>query len=108
MGPRDVKLLTGTRLGGSAIRAPKEKLSRIRSGIHKLRSEQMSAEEQVRFVNGLVAQLRYIERLNNADVHTLASQLLTVANPKFVSGTTLKFLRDSASKSKSVSPRQSF
>ncbi len=38
MGPSAIKVLTGARLGSQRVRAPKDKLSRIRSGIDKLRS----------------------------------------------------------------------
>ena len=68
MGPRAVKLLAGARLGDTKVRAPKDKTSRVRSGIHKLRSGLVSPSQQERYINGLVGQLRYIEQLHPADV----------------------------------------
>ena len=94
MGPRDVKLITGTRLGRYGVRAPKDKLLRIRSGIHKLSSEQMTLDDQTKFVQGLVAQLRYIDRLNPKDAGSLASHLLEVVKPSFTSREDLRFLRN--------------
>jgi len=96
MGSRDVKLITGARLGRDGVRAPKDKLLRIRSGIHKLGSEQMTSENQARFVKSLVAQLRYIDRLNPSDAGTLASHLLDVVKPSFTSTADLKFLKNKA------------
>ena len=62
MGPSTVKNLTGTRLGLSEVRAPKDKLGRIRSGIHKLRTGLIQPSEEERYINGLVGQLRFISR----------------------------------------------
>ena len=78
MGPTAVKLLTGTRLGRKDVRAPKDKISRIRSGIHKLRLGLVSVSQQERYINGLVGQLRYIEQLYPADV-TRPSKILASA-----------------------------
>lgn len=63
MGPREIKLLTGTRLGKFHIRASREKLGRVRSGIYKLRIGLVPTHEQERYVDGLVGQLLYIEQL---------------------------------------------
>jgi RNA-directed DNA polymerase len=63
MGPRKEKLLTGTRLGKNQIRASREKLARIRSGIHKLRLGLIAPYKEERYIDGLVGQLSYIERL---------------------------------------------
>jgi len=78
MGPRAIKLLTGTRLGGQQARAPKEKLSRIRSGIHKLRSGLVTVEDQERYIRGLVAQLRFVHQLCPGDVGRYAGDLIAV------------------------------
>ena len=81
MGTRRLKLLTGTRLGQGATRAPKEKLSRVRSGIRKLRLGLVDPEEQEKFINGLVGQLQYIDRLSQRDGRSLVKDLRAVANP---------------------------
>jgi hypothetical protein len=58
MGPRAVKLITGTRLGARGIRAPREKVARVRSGINKLQRGLVDANKVERYIKGLVAQLR--------------------------------------------------
>ena len=63
MGPMAVKLLTGTRLGKMQIRASREKLMRVRSGIHKLRIGLIPLYKEERYIDGLVGQLSYIKRL---------------------------------------------
>lgn len=63
MGPQKSKLLTGTRLGKTQARAPKDKLARVRSGIHKLRMGLIPPYEQQGYVSGLIGQLLYIEQL---------------------------------------------
>jgi len=68
MGPAAVKLLTGTRLGLSDVRAPKEKLARIRSGIYKLRFGLVEACKEEKYINGLVGQLRFIKQISPRDV----------------------------------------
>jgi RNA-directed DNA polymerase len=68
MGPSGIKLLTGTRLGGSEVRAPREKLSRIRSGTHKLQLGLIPPSQQEAYISGLVAQLRFIEQLHPDEV----------------------------------------
>ena len=92
MGPREVKVLTGTRLGGTSIRASKERLSRVRSGIQKLELQLVRREDQVRFIDGLVGQLGYIERLNPKDSRSLVSSLAAIADPTVTSDKALRFL----------------
>ncbi len=75
MGAKSAKLLTGTRLGRFQIRAPKEKLSRIRSGVHKLKIGLVLKDEIEIYVDSLVGQLRYIERLNLKDSQKYAFEL---------------------------------
>jgi RNA-directed DNA polymerase len=75
MGPSAIKVLTGTRLGYQQVRAPKDKLSRIRSGIHKLRSKRVDKQDEERFILGLVGQLRFISQICPEDVCDCARQL---------------------------------
>ena len=62
MGSMDIRPLTGTRLGSGGVRVPKGKLSRVRSGIHKLRSGLVREVEEGKYISGLVGQLRLIYR----------------------------------------------
>jgi RNA-directed DNA polymerase len=78
MGPRAIKLLTGTRLGSERVRAPKEKLSRIRSGIHKLRTGLVRTQDEEKHIRGLVGQLRFIHQLCPSDVRPCAEDLMAV------------------------------
>ena len=85
MGPTAIKLLTGTRLGGQQVRAPKEKLSRIRSGIHKLRTGLAAEQDEEKYIRGLVAQLRFIHQLCPSDVGPYAGDLMTVTKGRSLS-----------------------
>lgn len=76
MGPSAIKLLTGTRLGASRVRAPREKLSRIRSGIHKLRTGLVMKGREEEYIGGLVGQLRFIHQLCPSDVGAYARKLI--------------------------------
>jgi|HubBroStandDraft_6_1064221.scaffolds.fasta_scaffold01121_2 RNA-directed DNA polymerase len=79
MGPRAIKLLTGTRLGSQQVRAPKEKLSRVRSGIHKLRTGLVKEQDKEKYISGLVGQLRFIHQLCPKDVRPYAKELIAVS-----------------------------
>jgi hypothetical protein len=96
MGPRAIKLLTGTRLGSEQIRAPKEKLSRIRSGIHKLRSGLVDERNEERFVLGLVGQLRFIDQICPDDVSHYAGELMEARKGRYLDRPSKKFLTASA------------
>jgi hypothetical protein len=96
MGPRAIRLLTGTRLGSQQIRAPKEKLSRIRSGIHKLRSGLVGERNEERFILGLVGQLRFIDQLCPDDVSRYAGELMGACRGRYLDGPSKKFLSASA------------
>jgi RNA-directed DNA polymerase len=85
MGPTAVKLLTGTRLGSSQIRAPKEKLSRIRSGIHKLLVGSVAEPQQDKFINGLVGQLRFIRQISPRDFSSSVGELRTAVGSRALS-----------------------
>jgi RNA-directed DNA polymerase len=96
MGPRAIKLLTGTRLGSQQIRAPKEKLSRIRSGIHKLRSGLVDERDEERFILGLVGQLRFINQICPDDVSRYAGELKEACKERYLDRPSKKFLTASA------------
>jgi hypothetical protein len=96
MGPRAIKLLTGTRLGSQQIRAPKEKLSRIRSGIHKLRSGLVDERDEERFILGLVGQLRFIDQICPDDVAVYAGELAEACEGRSLDRASKKFLATSA------------
>jgi RNA-directed DNA polymerase len=82
MGPTAVKLLTGTRLGSSQIRAPKEKLSRIRSGTHKLLVGSVEQRQEDKFINGLVGQLRFIRQISPRDFSSSVGDLRTAVGSR--------------------------
>jgi RNA-directed DNA polymerase len=96
MGPRAMRLLTGTRLGSGQIRAPKEKLSRIRSGIHKLRSGLVGERDEERFILGLVGQLRFIDQICPDDVFRYAGELKEACRGRYLDRPSRKFLSASA------------
>ena len=92
MGPRAAKFITGTRLGTVAIRAPQEKLSRIRSGIHKFECGLVDAVETEKYIKGLIGQLRFIHQLCPKDAGKCAAQLRRVTVGRFLSPSDRKFL----------------
>jgi RNA-directed DNA polymerase len=75
MGPQEIKLLTGTRLGKLQARASKDKISRVRSGIHKLKLGLVPQDEHQAYVDSLIGQLRYIEQLSSKDSLKCAREL---------------------------------
>ncbi len=92
MGPDAIKLLTGTRLGSQQIRAPKEKLSRIRSGIYKLRTGLVEKRDEERFILGLVGQLRFINQISPNDVSAYARELRDASKDRPLDRHSEKFL----------------
>jgi RNA-directed DNA polymerase len=92
MGPSAIKTLTGTRLGSQQVRAPKDKLSRIRSGIHKLRSGLVEKEDEERYILGLVGQLRFINQICPDDVSVYGRELLAASKGRFLDRSSRKFL----------------
>ena len=97
MGPTTAKLITGTRLGAKGIRAPREKLSCIRSGIFKFESGLVDANETERYIKGLVAQLRFVHQLCQRDAMRYAAKLRSAVNGRFLSPSDKKFLAGIAS-----------
>lgn len=105
MGPRSEKLITGTRLGAKGIRAPREKLDRIRSGIHHFQIGHISDNKAERYMKGLVAQLRFVHQLCPKDAQSYAEKLRASAAGKFLSAADTRFLiRASQSKKEELDP----
>lgn len=96
MGPKAIKLLTGTRLGARRVRAPKEKLSRVRSGIHKVRNGLVRERDEEKYISGLVAQLRFIHQLCPQDARYYADDLAAVSRGRPVAESDKRFLDASA------------
>ncbi len=96
MGPKAVKILTGTRLGSQQVRAPKEKLSRVRSGIQKLRTGLVKEQDEERYIRGLVGQLRFIHQLCPRDVRPYAKELMVVIKGRPLTDPDRRFLLASA------------
>jgi RNA-directed DNA polymerase len=92
MGPRAPKLITGTRLGAGGVRASREKLSRIRSGIHKFERGLVDADETEKYIKGLIGQLRFIHQLCPRDACKYAAQLRTATAGQLLSSPDKKFL----------------
>lgn len=92
MGPRAVKLLTGTRLGSREVRAPKDKISRVRAGIHNLRVGLVSPNDEERYIMGLVGQLRFIHQLCPRDAYVYAGELKDACKGRFLDAPSRKFL----------------
>jgi hypothetical protein len=70
MGPRAVKLLTGTRLGRDRARAPRELTARVRSGLNKLGEGAIPLEDEEQYAQSLKARIRHIERVCSEDIRT--------------------------------------
>jgi hypothetical protein len=92
MGPRAIKLLTGTRLGSQLVRAPKEKLSRVRSGIHKLRNGLVKEQDEEKYIRGLVGQLRFIHQLCPHDARPYAKDLMAETEGRPIKDPDKRFL----------------
>jgi RNA-directed DNA polymerase len=96
MGPSAIKILTGTRLGSQQVRAPKDKLSRIRSGIYKLQNGLVEKQNEEAYILGLVGQLRFIKQICPGDVSSHASELVSVCKERALDASSRKFLGTSA------------
>jgi RNA-directed DNA polymerase len=94
MGPSTVKNLTGTRLGLSEVRAPKDKLGRIRSGIHKLRTGLVQSNEEQSHINGLVGQLRFIRQIAPRDALPGLRNLRRAVGERVLSNSAKELLGD--------------
>jgi RNA-directed DNA polymerase len=92
MGPTAVKLLTGTRLGSRRVRAPKEKLLRVRSGIHKLHSGLVRSENAEHYVLGLVGQIRFVDHLCPVDAAPYCRALLEACSGRWLDHPSMMFL----------------
>jgi RNA-directed DNA polymerase len=92
MGPRATKVLTGVRLGANGARAPKDKLSRIRSGVHKIRSGLVSSDYEERYILGVVGQLRFIKQICPKDVVPCARELRSISKFHSIDAVSRKFL----------------
>jgi RNA-directed DNA polymerase len=92
MGPTAIKLLTGTRLGERRVRAPKEKISRVRSGIHKLRVGMVPPNDEERYILSLIGQLRFIHQLCPHDACVYAGELKEACNGRSLDPPSRRFL----------------
>jgi hypothetical protein len=92
MGPSAIKLLTGTRLGSRQVRAPRDKIWRVRSGIHKLCTGLVPPNDEERYILGLVGQLRFIHLLCPRDASVCAGELKEACRGRFLDPPSKKFL----------------
>lgn len=94
MGSKSEKLLTGTRLGVKGTRAPREKLSRIRSGIHHLELREIDHSKVQKYLKSLVAQLRFVHQLCPEDAKKHAAKLRKIVAVNLLSSADIKFLKE--------------
>jgi hypothetical protein len=92
MGPSTIKLLTGTRLGIRKVRAPKDKLSRIRSGIHKLCRGLVKTVDEERYINNLAGQLKFIKHISPLDFASHIGALKAATKGRALTTSTRKLL----------------
>lgn len=86
MGPKSRKVLNGIVLGqGPGV--PRERLARLRSGIHKLSVGLVSAKDEDEYIRSLVAQVCQAETINVGQVRKLRFQLVQVLKSGKVSKT---------------------
>jgi hypothetical protein len=97
MGASAAKLITGTRLGAHGVRAPREKLSRIRSGIFKFERGLVSDSAVDRYLKGLVAQLRFVHQLCPKDALRYAESLRRYQPLNFINDSQISISRPSVS-----------
>lgn len=92
MGPSSTKTITGTRLGLLELRAPRDKISRVRSAIYKLQYGLVAKRDEENFIRGLVGQLRFIKQICRRDATVYASVLLKASNGKPIGAPSRDFL----------------
>jgi RNA-directed DNA polymerase len=76
MGPKEVKLLTGTRFGGTTIRVPAKYCSQVRAGIGNIKIGNVESHEFDAYSEQLLGRLRYINQVCPRDAQPLRNQLL--------------------------------
>jgi hypothetical protein len=72
MGPRAIKLMTGTRLGGDRVRAPRDLINRIRAGIDKVERGRALPGSEHDYLKSLTSQIKHVENLCPDDVRGFA------------------------------------
>jgi RNA-directed DNA polymerase len=72
---RDVKVITGVRLGAGRIRAPKEKVADLRAAIHKLELSLIEPTGRGRYIESLRGRLGHIENICSQDAVPLQRKL---------------------------------
>jgi hypothetical protein len=82
-GPRDEKVVTGTRLGRFAIRAPHRKMSELRAAIFRLEIGAVRPEDLKRYLINLTSRIAHIGQIHRKD----GKKLLRLAAKAGVPGT---------------------
>ncbi len=75
LGPRDVKIITGNRLGARSVRAPKSKLKGARAGIHKIELGLIPSDKLSEYVASLRARITHIASICARDATSLQAKL---------------------------------
>lgn len=74
MGPRSLKILTGTRIGKTPHAHPKQH-AWVRSGIHKLTVDAVPSEDRERYIRSLAGRIVHISSLEPTKAERLAIKL---------------------------------
>jgi RNA-directed DNA polymerase len=72
---RDVKIVTGSRIGAGRLRAPKEKLADLRAAIHKIQMAKVERAVLGKYIESLKGRLRHIESICPQDALPLRRML---------------------------------
>jgi RNA-directed DNA polymerase len=75
LGPRDVKIITGNRLGARSVRAPRSKLKDVRAGIHKIELGLIPSDKLSKYLASLRARITHIASICARDATSLQEKL---------------------------------
>jgi RNA-directed DNA polymerase len=78
LGPRDQKVITGIRAGKDGPRAPRNKLSDLRAGFHKLKIGLVPEAARPDYIKRLAARVAHINNICPKDAATFIKQLETL------------------------------
>ncbi|MBZ5507378.1 MAG: reverse transcriptase family protein [Acidobacteriia bacterium] len=83
MGPATRKVLNGIVLG-KKLGVTREVRSRIRAGIHRLKTGAVPIQDQPKYMRSLIARIRQAETINSSQIQKLRSQLAAVLRDRSI------------------------
>lgn len=78
LGTKNVKVITGVRLGRFTTRASREKMSELRAALHRLATGKVKPDELDRYRQNLAARIAHVASIHKGDAEKLRCQARTL------------------------------